>query len=90
VLLTQITTAVGLLPLATKVNIDLINRMVSYNAPSSQWWDQLAVAIIFGCVVGTVLTLIVTPCMLALPELRAERKAARQAGNKPIPARRKV
>lgn len=88
VLLTQITTAVGLLPLATRVNIDLINRAISYNAPSSQWWDQLAVAIIFGCVFGTVLTLIVTPCMLALPELWAERHTARTSPPKPTPSSR--
>ncbi|MFZ2586573.1 MAG: efflux RND transporter permease subunit [Alphaproteobacteria bacterium] len=74
VLLTQITTAIGLLPLALKINLDVINRSVSYNAPSAQWWDQLAVAIIFGCVFGTVLTLVVTPCMLALPELWKERR----------------
>lgn len=75
VLLTQITTVAGLVPLATKINIDIVGRATTYNAPSAQWWDQLAVAICFGCVFGTVLTLLVTPCMLAIPELRAEARA---------------
>ncbi len=66
VLLTAVTTIVGLLPMGLKINIDLINRTIIYNAPSSQWWDQLANSIMFGLAVATVLTLVVTPCMLAL------------------------
>jgi len=65
VFLTAMTTVIGLLPLAAKVNIDLVNRSISYNAPSSQWWDSLAASIIFGLSFATVLTLIVTPCLLA-------------------------
>ena len=74
VLLTAITTVIGLIPMGTKVNVDLIAREVSYNAPSSRWWDQLANAIMFGLFFATVLTLIVTPCMIALSERRKERK----------------
>lgn len=74
VLLTQITTAIGLLPMATRVTIDLVNRTMSYNAPSAQWWDQLAIAIVFGTMFGSLLTLMVTPCMLALQEQRLERR----------------
>ena len=39
VLLTTVTTIVGLMPMVLGVNIDLINRQVSIGAPSSQWWD---------------------------------------------------
>lgn len=75
VLLTQITTAIGLLPMATRVTVDIVGRNISYNAPSAQWWDQLAIAIVFGTIFGSLLTLVVTPCMLALQERRLERKA---------------
>ncbi|MFT7144532.1 MAG: multidrug efflux pump, partial [bacterium] len=74
VLLTAITTIIGLIPMGTKVNVDLIARELSYNAPSSRWWDQLASSIMFGLFFATILTLIVTPCMIALGEKRQERK----------------
>jgi multidrug efflux pump len=66
VLLTAVTTIVGLMPMAFKLNIDIVGQNVQYNAPSTQWWDQLASSIIFGLAFATLLTLIITPCMLAL------------------------
>jgi multidrug efflux pump len=75
VLLTAITTIIGLIPMGTKVNVDLIAREITYNAPSSRWWDQLANSIMFGLFFATALTLIITPCMIALSERRKERQA---------------
>ena len=66
VLLTAITTIIGLAPMGLKVNLNLVDRQISYNAPSTQWWDQLANSIMFGLGFATILTLVVTPCMLAL------------------------
>ncbi len=66
VALTTITTILGLLPLMFRVNIDFIARHVSIGAPATQWWTQLATAIVFGLAFSTVLTLIVTPCALML------------------------
>jgi len=66
VMLTAVTTMIGLLPMALKINVDMIGRDVSYNAPSMQWWDQLSAAIVFGLGFSTILTLIVTPCLLLL------------------------
>ena len=74
VLLTAITTVIGLLPMGLKLNVDLMARELSYNTPSSRWWDQLANSIMFGLVFATVLTLIITPCMIAIVEQRKERK----------------
>lgn len=74
VLLTAITTIIGLIPMGMKVNVDLIAREVSYNAPSSRWWDQLANSIMFGLFFATILTLLITPCMIAWGEERRERK----------------
>ncbi|MDF1551837.1 MAG: efflux RND transporter permease subunit [Deferrisomatales bacterium] len=66
VLLTAITTMLGLLPMALKFNIDFLNLTYQYNTESSQWWQSMAVAIIFGLLVATVLTLGVVPTLYML------------------------
>ncbi|MBT4933803.1 MAG: efflux RND transporter permease subunit [Rhodospirillaceae bacterium] len=68
VLLTTITTMLGLMPMVTGVNIDFIARDVSIGAPSMQWWSQLSTAIVFGLGFATVLTLVVTPCALMIKD----------------------
>ncbi len=68
VLLTAATTALGLVPMVFQVNIDFLAREVTVNAPSTQWWVDLATAIAFGMVFATPLTLIVTPCALMFQE----------------------
>ena len=68
VLLTTITTILGLLPMVSGVNIDFITREISVGAPSMQWWGQLSTAIVFGLGFATLLTLIVTPCALMIKE----------------------
>ena len=71
VLLTTVTTILGLLPMVLEVNIDLFGRTIEFGGPSTQWWSQLATAVAGGLAFATLLTLIVTPCMLALKDLRA-------------------
>lgn len=66
VLLTTVTTMLGLVPMVMQLNIDFFTRDISYGAPSTQWWVQLATAIFFGLGFATVLTLVVTPCALML------------------------
>ncbi len=66
VLLTAITTILGLLPMALKLNIDFLNLTYQYNTESSQWWQSMAVAIIFGLAIATVLTLGVVPALYLL------------------------
>lgn len=68
VLLTSVTTVLGLLPMVFQLNIDLIGRDISFGAPSTQWWTQLASAIAGGLSFATVLTLLLTPCLLMLGE----------------------
>lgn len=64
VLLTTVTTVLGLMPMVLGMNIDFLTRSVNIGAPSTQWWQQLSTAIVFGLVFATVLTLVVTPCSL--------------------------
>ncbi|MEE9210922.1 MAG: efflux RND transporter permease subunit, partial [Kiloniellales bacterium] len=44
VLLTTITTVLGLMPMVLGLNVDMIAREVQIGAPSTQWWRQLATA----------------------------------------------
>lgn len=60
VLLTAITTVLGLLPMVLQMNIDFFGRDITIGAPSTQWWVDLATAIAFGLVFSTPLTLLVT------------------------------
>ena len=66
VLLTTITTILGLMPMVLRTNIDFATREVTTGAPSTQWWTQLSTSIVFGLAFATVLTLVVTPSALML------------------------
>lgn len=77
VVLTSVTTALGLLPMVIGVNINFFSREIIYGAPSTQWWTELSSAIAGGLVIATVLTLIVTPAMLMLGEKKSQRAIAR-------------
>ena len=66
VLLTTVTTIVGLLPMVLGVNINLIDRDIAVGAPSSQWWTQLASSVAGGLAFATVLTLVLTPSLLMI------------------------
>jgi len=66
VLLTTITTILGLMPMVFKMNIDFIEQSIEFGAPSTQWWAQLATAIAGGLAFATLLTLILTPCLLMI------------------------
>ncbi len=73
VFLTTITTIFGLLPMAMQINMDFISRTVQFGSVTSIWWVQLSTAIIFGLGFSTLLTLVFTPALLALPTILARR-----------------
>ncbi|MEA1049868.1 efflux RND transporter permease subunit [Lamprobacter modestohalophilus] len=66
VFLTAFTTVLGLMPMVMSMNVDLVGRSISFGAPSTQWWTQLASAIVGGLSFATLLTLALTPCLLVL------------------------
>ena len=68
VLLTTVTTILGLVPMVIGLNIDFIDREITMGAPSTQWWKQLSISIAFGLAFATVLTLVLTPAMLVIGE----------------------
>ena len=67
VMLTTVTTVCGLLPLASHLSIDFINRTIVFGGQLSGFWVPLAQAIVSGLTFATLLTLVATPAMLALP-----------------------
>ena len=67
VLLTTITTIFGLLPLASNFSVDLVNRSIIHGGQMSNFWVPLSQAIVSGLSFATLLTLVVTPAMLAIP-----------------------
>ncbi|MEQ1867126.1 MAG: efflux RND transporter permease subunit, partial [Micropepsaceae bacterium] len=66
VVLTTVTAMLGLLPLMYKFDVDFFTRAVHFGGPSSDWWVPLATAIVYGLGFSTLLTLFVTPAMLAI------------------------
>jgi len=88
VLLTTVTTALGLLPMVLAVNIDFVGRGVTVGAPSAQWWTQLATAIAFGLMFATLLTLIFTPAALMARANWQAWRARRRARPAPAPQAR--
>ncbi len=72
VLLTTITTIFGLLPMIFQLNVNWFERTVQLGSVTSTWWVQLATAISFGLAFATLLTLILTPVLLAAPTVCRE------------------
>ncbi|MDH3543177.1 MAG: efflux RND transporter permease subunit [Desulfobulbaceae bacterium] len=68
VMLTAVTTILGLLPMVTGVSYDFHNLTISWVSESSQWWRSMAIVVIFGLLVATFLTLVVVPVLYVFIE----------------------
>jgi CzcA family heavy metal efflux pump len=70
VLLTAGTTVLGLLPMAIGYSLEIHTwpPKIIAGAESSAWWAPMAVAVLFGLTVATVLTLVLVPAMFSLAE----------------------
>lgn len=80
ILLTTITTMIGLLPMAIQTSVDVVHRTIQIGEPTSAWWVQLSTAIIFGLGFSTLLTLILVPVMLTLPDYLRDTRIAQLIG----------
>lgn len=72
VLLTAVTTILGLIPMVTGVSFDFHTFSISWVSESSQWWQSMAVVVVFGLMVATFLTLMVVPTLYYLIGRMAE------------------
>jgi multidrug efflux pump len=79
VMLTTVTTILGLMPMVMEMNIDFMRRSIEFGAPSTQWWSQLATAVAGGLAFSTLLTLVLTPCLLVLGANMGEKYRVRKA-----------
>ena len=74
VILTAITTALGLVPLAIGLNFDFFGLYTSLNpdlfwgGEQAAWWAPMAIAVIAGILFATFLTLVLVPVMYSLAE----------------------
>ena len=50
------------------ISFDLIGAEIELGGPIASQWSGLASTIVFGLSFATILTLVVTPAMLALPD----------------------
>nr|WP_320010847.1 efflux RND transporter permease subunit [uncultured Desulfobulbus sp.] len=66
VLLTAVTTILGLIPMITGISFDFHNLSIAWVSESSQWWRSMAVVVAFGLIIATFLTLVVVPTMYFL------------------------
>jgi multidrug efflux pump subunit AcrB len=72
VILTAVTTALGLIPLAIGLNFDFFGLFGSLNpdfywgGDQAAWWAPMAIAVIVGILFATFLTLVLVPVMYSL------------------------
>lgn len=70
VILTAVTTILGLIPLTIGINIDFIglfkgdfSKFIQFGVESSQWWGGMGVVVIFGLFFSTAFTLVIVPVL---------------------------
>ncbi|NHK29002.1 efflux RND transporter permease subunit [Parvularcula flava] len=73
VLLTTSTTIMGLLPMVFEINVNFTAGQIGIGSATSGWWVLLSSAIVFGLAFSTLLTLILTPVLLAAPKVFSAR-----------------
>jgi multidrug efflux pump subunit AcrB len=72
VLLTAVTTILGLIPMAVGFSFNIRTLRFVIGGATSAWWAPMAIAVIFGLAVSTLLTLVLVPLMYSLADSFAD------------------
>jgi len=73
VMLTAITTILGLIPMVTGISINFREMNISLVSETSQYWKSMSIVVIFGLLIATVLTLLVVPTLYSIVETSPEK-----------------
>ncbi|MBW8813875.1 MAG: efflux RND transporter permease subunit [Caulobacterales bacterium] len=73
VMLTTLVTVAGLLPLMFQIHPDFGAGLIESHAPGSAIWVHLSGAVVWGLSFSTLLTLVLTPVLLAAPKVMSAR-----------------
>ena len=76
VLLTTVTTILGLLPMVFEISVNFAAGTISRGSNTSDWWVLLSSAVVYGLAFSTLLTLILTPVLLAAPTVLRKKTPA--------------
>jgi multidrug efflux pump subunit AcrB len=66
VMLTAITTVLGLIPMVTGISINFRELSISTLSETSQYWKSMSIVVIFGLIIATGLTLVIVPTLYSL------------------------
>jgi len=66
VLLVAACTSLGLVPIMLGWSFDFHTFQMHWESEASEWWNGMAVAVIYGLTFATVLTLVVVPCLYVM------------------------
>jgi multidrug efflux pump len=68
VFLTVVTAGLGLVPLALGVSTDVVGREISTRGTVASYWKPLAASLVYGLTFATLLTLVITPLLMIMPD----------------------
>jgi len=80
VLLTAVTTVIGLIPMAIGMSYDFHTFTWATKSESTQWWRNMAVVVIFGLSFATILTLVVVPSLYVMLSRLSNRMGCKNVG----------
>lgn len=83
VMLTALTTIIGLIPMAVGISFDVHTFTWATRSESTQWWRNMSIVVIFGLGFATILTLVVVPSLYVMLSRLSVRLGFKSAAAEP-------